>query len=144
MYGLLQRADLIGWNSRPDESSDSSPAALPDDYATAYMGFQGRVGLAQLGKLDTVLARRRALAELYDRELCGVPGLGLAPIITGATYAYYTLRISRRDEISFPLRMLAQGVAVDQAYDYALPLLEPYRPYARATTRMPSKLLVKW
>jgi perosamine synthetase len=130
-YGLLQRVGFIGGSSHLEESSDLSPATLPTDYATAYMDFQGRVGLAQLDKLDTIVSKRRALAELYDRELCNVPGLCPAPIITGATYAYYTLRINRRDEINFPLRMLTQGVAVDQVYDYALPLLKPYRPYAR-------------
>jgi len=133
LYGLLQRAGLMGWNSRLNESSDSLQAALPGDYATAYMDFQGRVGLAQLAKLDTVIARRRALAELYDRELRDVPNLSPAPMITGATYAYYTLRISQRDEINFALRMLAQGVAVDQTYDYALPFFKPYRPYAKGT-----------
>jgi dTDP-4-amino-4,6-dideoxygalactose transaminase len=29
------------------------------------------------------------------------------------------------------LRMLAHGVSVDQTFDYALPYLKPYRPYAR-------------
>jgi perosamine synthetase len=131
VYGLLGRAGLVGWNRHTGESPDASPAGLPGDHAAAYMDFQARVGLAQLGKLDVIVSERRALAELYHRELGDVPGLSPAPLIAGATYAYYTVRVHQRDEINFPSRMLAQGVAVDQTYDYALPLLEPYRRYAR-------------
>jgi perosamine synthetase len=131
VYGLLQQARLVGPQKRTLVGSDSLPEKMPGDYATAYTDFQGRVGLAQLDKLDTVLAKRRALAELYDREFRGVPGLSPAPIIAGATYSYYTLRVKRRDEIDFCHRMLAKGIAVDQAYDYALPLLKAYRPYAK-------------
>jgi len=130
-YGLLQRAGIIGWGSRESDGVNPSASEMPSDYATAYMGFQGRVGLAQLRKLDTVLTKRRALADVYDRELQGLSGLVPAPVVGGATYAQYTVRVSQRDEIDFPLRMLAHGVAVDQAYDYALPYLRPYRSYAR-------------
>lgn len=104
---------------------------MPDDIAMAYPDFQARVGLVQLRKLDAMLAKRRALAELYDRELANVPGLDRAPIVPGATYAYYTPRINRREESDFGRRMLAQGVAVDQLFEYALPLLKAYRPYAK-------------
>lgn len=130
IYGLWHRdqAKLIR-----DVALESNlpPGYVPGDVALAYPDFQARVGLVQLRKVDSMLAKRRALAELYDRELGNVPGLSLAPIIPGATYAYYTLRISQRDEINFPWRMFAQGVAVDRVFDYALPLLKPYHPYAR-------------
>ena len=132
IYGLLQRAGLVGWNSRFGEGSNSPIVPLPQDYSGAYTDFQGRIGLVQLDKLDTIVSKRRALAELYDRELGDVPGLSLAPSIAGATYAYYTLRINRRDQINFPLRMHAQGVAVDQTCDYMLPTLKPYRVYANS------------
>jgi perosamine synthetase len=131
VYGLLHRVGFVGWGSHQSDGVAPSAAEMPDDYASAYMDFQGRVGLAQLQKLDTVLARRRALAELYGREFHNVSGLSPAPIVAGATYSQYTLRIARRDEISFSLRMLAHGVSVDQTFDYALPYLKPYRPYAR-------------
>lgn len=88
VYGLLQQARLVGAQKRTQAGSDSSPRKTLRNYATAYTDFQGRVGLAQLNKLDTVLAKRRALAELYDRQLRGVPGLSPAPIIE-ATYSYY-------------------------------------------------------
>jgi perosamine synthetase len=40
--------------------------------------IQAAVGLVQLGKLDAIIARRRALAERYQRLLADVPGLAAA------------------------------------------------------------------
>jgi perosamine synthetase len=131
VYGLLQRVGLVGWGSHKSESFEAEAADMPGDYANTYLDFQGRIGLAQLAKLDTVLSRRQALAELYDRELSELPGLTPAPIIAGATYSHYTLRIVNRDGIAFSKRMSARGVSVDQTFDYALPCLKPYRSYAR-------------
>jgi dTDP-4-amino-4,6-dideoxygalactose transaminase len=104
---------------------------MPGDYAMALADFQGRVGLAQLRKFDTILVRHRAWAEYYDQELRDLRGINLAPIIAGATYSPYTLRVERRDEIGFCQQMHAQGVKVATSFDYVLPYLKPYRPYAK-------------
>jgi len=40
--------------------------------------LQAAVGVAQLGKLDTIVRRKRANEELYRRRLQGVPGLEFA------------------------------------------------------------------
>lgn len=103
---------------------------LPPDYASAYADFQGRIGLAQLRKLDTALVRSRSIAEFYHQELQDIPGLISAPIIPGATYAYYTVRVAHRDRLDFRQRMLAQGVEVGTNFRYVLPQLDAYRSYA--------------
>ncbi len=130
VYEFLQRTGLIGFNSHVDDSHDSSSSTLPRNYNSTFADFQARIGLAQLRKSDAIRKKRIALAEVYDRELRDIPGLCPAPIIPGASYAYYSLRIKRRDQINFVSRMLAQGVAVDQTYDYAVPWLKAYRGYA--------------
>lgn len=106
-------------------------ADMPNDYATAFADFQGRMGLAQLRKFDFVLARHRAWAEFYNRELRDIPGIRLPPIVAGATYTPYTPRIERRDEIGFCQRMRAQGIEVITSFDYVLPYMKQYRPYAK-------------
>jgi dTDP-4-amino-4,6-dideoxygalactose transaminase len=103
---------------------------LPQDYATAYADFQGRIGLAQLRKLDAALARARSIAEFYNRELQHIPGLTVAPMIPGSTYASYTVRVEQRDRIDFRRRMLDQGVEVGTNFRYTLPQLDAYRAYA--------------
>jgi perosamine synthetase len=105
----------------------------PGDYATALADFQGRVGLAQLRKFDSILARHRAWAEFFDRELSAVPGIKQPPIIEGASYSHYTLRVERRDERDFCRQMRAQGIKVSTSFDQVVPYLEAYRAFARGT-----------
>lgn len=105
--------------------------ALPQDYATVYADFQGRVGMTQLNKLCTALERTRSLAAFYDKELRDMPGLTRAPIIPGATYTYYSIRIEKRDQIRFRQRMHGRGIEVGQYFGYALPYLKAYQTYAR-------------
>lgn len=96
-----------------------------------FTDFQGRVGLAQIGKLDAMIARQRDIADLYDHELIGTTGFFIAPRIDGGTYSFYTIRVPQRDEIHFKERMALRGVSVDQSYNYALPHLKTYQPFSR-------------
>ncbi len=131
-HGLLQRARNLGGKRHYDEGDAWPVELLPRDYAAVYTGFQARIGLVQLGKWDGIVAKRRDLAQLYDQELARIPGVQAAPVVPGATFSYYTLRVPQRDQIDFCRRLRAQGVGSDQAYSYALPYLRALREYARA------------
>lgn len=52
--------ESIGWNFR-------------------FTAIQAALGRAQLRRLDTVIARRRATAEIYMEALSGLPGVSFAP-----------------------------------------------------------------
>jgi dTDP-4-amino-4,6-dideoxygalactose transaminase len=67
------------------------------------------MGLAQLRKSDRILSKRRALAACYSENLCGIPGLTPAPIVDGASYSPYTVRVRDRDPICFCQKMRAKG-----------------------------------
>ncbi len=131
MFELWNRINQMGPMQRARNKLGLAQIEMPGDYATAFADFQGRVGLAQLRKIDTILARHCAWAEYYDRELRDVPGISPAPIIAGATYSHYAARVERRDDIRFHQRMQVRGVEVGTAFNYALPYLKPYRPYAK-------------
>lgn len=115
----------------PGLDANSMATLVANDYATGFADFQARVGLSQLRKLGTILERRQALAEFYDRELFDIPGLVPAPIVPGANYSHYTIRVKGRDEIGFTRQMRAQGVEVGQVYDHVLPFRERFRAYAK-------------
>lgn len=126
----LVRIKNVGLIRQTRDSIGLALVAMPGDYATTYADFQGRIGLVQLRKSDAVLGRSRALAEFYDHELGGVPGLNLAPVLPGATYTQYSVRIERRDEIDFYGRMRAQGIEVGLNFSRPVPQLEAYQSYA--------------
>jgi perosamine synthetase len=135
LLDVLDRLNQTGPMRRARDKLGLAHIEMPNDYATAFADFQGRVGLAQLRKFDSILASHRAWAEFYDRELQDIPGIRLAPIIAGATYASYTLRVERRDEIGFRQRIHAKGINIEEGtrFDYALPYMQPYRPYTKGT-----------
>jgi len=130
IFEVWNRVNQIGPIEHARDQLGLTKVSMPNDYATAFTDFQGRVGLTQLRKFDAILAGHRAWAEFYDRELRDVPGIILAPIIEGSTYSHYALRVKRRDELDFRQRMRAEGVEVGTAFDSVVPYLEPYRPYA--------------
>jgi perosamine synthetase len=71
--------------------------------------FRACVALAQLEEFDLMLARRRAVAQLYDRALANQPGLSLVQAGSG-DHAYYQYAILlderlRAEEISKALKL---------------------------------------
>jgi len=114
-----------------EEDPQSSGSEIPGDYAIRYANFQARMGLAQLRKSDLILSRRRALARLYSEVLPAIPGFTPAPIVDGASYSLYTVRVKDRDAIHFCEQMRARDIETGRTFDYALPTLEKYSPYAR-------------
>jgi len=129
IYGSLQKFRYRFIEEYPDPAS--ATVTMVEDYATAYADFQARMGMIQLSKLDTIIAKRRALAKLYDRELQNIPHLIPAPIVDGATYLLYSVRVKQRDEIDLRQQMFNLGVGIEQSYHYALPSVRSYRSYAR-------------
>jgi perosamine synthetase len=126
----LMRIKNVGLVRQTRDAVGLALVAMPRDYATAYADFQGRIGLVQLRKLSAVLERSRAFAEFYDQELRGVPGIVPAPVVLGATYTHYSMRVERRDEIDFRQRMYDQGVEVGLNFNYVVPRLKAYQSYA--------------
>jgi perosamine synthetase len=131
LQGLGEKTQGVTTSHGSPQDTNPDSTLVARDYATAYADFQARVGLSQLLKLDTILDRRRKLAEFYDRGLCDIPGLTPAPMVPGAAYSHYTVRVERRDEIDFSQQMRAMGIEVGQVYDHVLPFRERFRHYAK-------------
>jgi len=72
---LREHAMSIGAAERHSNTLPSAEEYLEVGYNFRMTDVQAAIGLAQLSKLDVVVARRRALAANYQRELAGVPGL---------------------------------------------------------------------
>ena len=52
-------------------------------------GYQAAMGLAQLRKIDQIIAEKRRVAQTYNRLLQGIQGLQLPAEITGAVNVYW-------------------------------------------------------
>lgn len=126
LYGLWQRRRTAVPRSL-DRAFRQADHQLHADNNTTLANFQARIGRNQLARLDAMVARRRELAQAYDRELRSIPGICPAPLREDATYTFYTVRVPRRDERDFEKRMKSNGVMVGRTFDFILPELKPYR-----------------
>jgi dTDP-4-dehydro-2,3,6-trideoxy-D-glucose 4-aminotransferase len=94
------------------------------------------IGTVQLSRLSGLVARRREIVRLYDRELAGVPGLSLPPPLPEghhSTYYFYWVQVAPglRDEIASEL--YAAGVYTTFRY----PPLHKVPVYGATGQRLP-------
>lgn len=106
--------------------------------------MQAAVGVGQLEQIDTFIARKRAIAQLYAEHLGAVPGITLPVEANGTTNVFWMESILvdppfplSRDELVIALR--EHGID-SRPFFYALDTLPPYhsdspRPVACSLSR---------
>jgi perosamine synthetase len=94
---LVARARLFADKGWDRTAADRGHLFLGINYRITEL--QSAVVLAQLGKLEQFVARRRALGDLLSQKLAGIPGLYTPPDsrAAGSTYWFYPLRIRERE-----------------------------------------------
>jgi len=101
---------------------------FPPDYLRLLTPLEARVGLVQLRKYADIVDHRRATAAYYDSHLQHVLGLTPPPLVDGATYSHYTVRV--QDRPFWLTRLARAGVELGQVIDYVVPRWPAYRRYA--------------
>jgi dTDP-4-amino-4,6-dideoxygalactose transaminase len=103
--------------------------------------LQGAVALAQLGKLDSIVERRRKWCAGLTERLQGIEGIALPKVTQGCdpTWWFYMVRVippvlkGNADE--FVAAMNAEGVSLGAHYIgrpvYQYPLFQDHTPFAR-------------
>jgi dTDP-4-amino-4,6-dideoxygalactose transaminase len=107
---------------------DPGRIELPRDAFEAMPDVQARIGLVQLGRLESILERRRTIARRYDEGLRNASAVRLPPLVDGATYSHYTVAVP--DRARFAATMRGHGVEVGRLFDYVIPDLPAYRDMA--------------
>lgn len=101
---------------------------FPPDAAEQMLPIEARVGLAQLAKYDWMIERRRAHAARYSEGLKGVPGWVLPPLVDGATYSHYPVRVpDRRAAVD---HFAGHGVHLGEVVEYSVAHLKAYTGFS--------------
>lgn len=138
VYGVIQRLGfskkglhVLASRLRPSGDADRHPTSLiPSDFATRFADFQARLGLVQLRKADRVCSYHQTLARRYDEALHGISNLTPAPVVEGASYSLYPVRVKNRDAINFIQKMRAKGIETARVFN-DLSNLTRFQPYVR-------------
>src|SRR5690606_26815760 len=103
-------------------------------YYNEVIGLNSRLDELQAAVLNVKLkclpewnAERQKIADLYDKELAGIPGIVLPEIAEGATHVYhlYVIRSENRDQLQENLK--ASGVKTMVHYPVPPHLQEVYK-----------------
>jgi len=103
---------------------------FPPDAGEQMRPIEARVGLAQLAKYDWMIERRRAHAARYAAGLKGVPGWVLPPLVDGATYSHYAVRVPDRQAAVD--HFAGHGVHLGEVVEYSVAHLTAYAGFAGA------------
>jgi dTDP-4-amino-4,6-dideoxygalactose transaminase len=98
---------------------------FPPDYLDNMLDIEAAVGLVQLKRYPEIIARRRANAVWYDEHLEQREGWVFPPLVEGATYSHYVVRVP--DRAAVVEEMAKKGVHLGELIQYTIPDLAPYR-----------------
>ena len=87
--------------------------------------FEASIGLAQLRKYKDIIDRRVDMAQWYDQNLQRRDGWIFPPLISGATYSHYVVRVPNREHIIKEFEK--KGLNLGELIQYSIPELKCYK-----------------
>lgn len=118
-----------GFLNKRTKNWSLSDINMPKDYLDAFTAIQAAIGLAQLRRSKESVEKRRFLAQLYDQYLRNLEEIVLPPLVKGASYSHYTIRVKHRDR--FREEMIKLGVYPGRVFDYCIPSTPSYHHIAK-------------
>lgn len=98
---------------------------FPPDYLEGMIAVEAAVGLQQLRKYPQIIRNRRQKASVYHQTLHRRPGWIFPPLVEGATYSHYVVRVPDRHKV---LKEYAEaGIQLGELIQYSIPELVSYR-----------------
>jgi dTDP-4-amino-4,6-dideoxygalactose transaminase len=88
------------------------------------LDVEAAVGLEQLAKYPKIIEHRRERAKNYDENLLRRDGWVFPPIVDGATYSHYVVRVSERKPVMD--EWTSKGIQLGALIQYSIPLLPEY------------------
>lgn len=98
--------------------------AFPPDHLDHMLAVEAAVGLVQLSRYDGIIEERRRVAAWYDANLPRRDGWALPPIVSGATYSHYVVRVP--DRKATVAEFAKRGVHLGELIQYSIPSLSGY------------------
>lgn len=98
---------------------------FPPDFLDKMLNCEAAIGLIQLKKYDHIVKVRRDKAEWYDKNIKKRREWIMPPIIIGATYSHYSVRVPARKIVT--KNYLLKKVELGHVIQYYIPNLKHYK-----------------
>lgn len=101
---------------------------FPPDYLSSLSDVEARVGLSNLTRYRERISARQRSAIMLNDNLVSPIGWIKPPLIQGATFSHYSLRVPDRTNVKHS--WARRGIELGDVIDYSLPHSPEYRSYA--------------
>jgi dTDP-4-amino-4,6-dideoxygalactose transaminase len=128
IFTLVKAIQRTGLIDRFTKYYDEEVIDMPEDHLVEMGNAAATLGCSQCKKYSDIVARRRALAQIYDSRLRGAPGITVPETVAGSTYSHYVVRVENAD--GFVDEVAKSGVELGRVIDYCVPDMPAYKPYA--------------
>lgn len=124
-YGAMLALYLM---FRPPTEGSRAGATRPGrEYLSSFSDKQARLGLALLERIQQIVAKRRALHELYRNVLDGAEGIGLVPVVAGVDAVPVRFPVLIRQDSKMDVYRAMRKKGVDLGFSYSYQLGSPVR-----------------
>jgi dTDP-4-amino-4,6-dideoxygalactose transaminase len=111
---------------------------FPPDYLDQMLPIEARVGLVQLTRYPEIVKKRKEIAYFYHQNLFQYSGWVKPPIVEGATYSHYVVRVPNKEKIINEIAK--RGIQLGRLIEYSIPELKEYQKYTKGIEYPNSKL----
>ena len=111
---------------------------FPPDHLHQMLNIEAKVGLIQLRKYPEIVRQRQENAFYYDQHLRHIPSIELPPLVEGATYSHYVVRVPNRKAVMAAMRL--RGIQLGQLIEYSIPHMQAYASYVSEQSSFPGSL----
>jgi len=146
LYGLINRLERWGLLNHFVKYYDETRIDMPLDYMEGMCGIEGRAGMANIARYETVIDNRRKAAQYYFEHLTDKRDFRLPPEVDGATYSHYVVQVE--DRYQWLQQAIRKGIQLGWLIEYNIPEMKAYggypaeefpvaADYARTTINLP-------
>lgn len=111
---------------------------FPPNAFEKMLDVEAMVGLEQLKKYDEIVKARRETALWYDKNLNRHQDWEFPPIVEGATYSHYVVRVPNREKILNEYSK--RGINLGELIQYSIPETQAYQEYSKGASFPQAKL----
>ncbi|MFA7413949.1 MAG: DegT/DnrJ/EryC1/StrS family aminotransferase [Rhizobium sp.] len=125
VFSLVKRISDLGLIDRFVRYYDETLIDMPADHLVQIGRAEASVGVRQCAAYRGIIDRRRRIAAFYDEALKDLFPDGRPPLVDGATYSHYVLRVADPDGLVKAASR--RGIELGRLIDYCIPDMKAYR-----------------
>lgn len=125
IYGITNTLERSGLLNIFVKYYDEGVIDMPHDYLVGMTRVEAKVGQVQIQRYHNIINHRQKIARIYSENLANISDFHIPPLIKGATYSHYPIRVTERQKLLEFSRK--RGIQLGKIIDYCIPHMSSYQ-----------------